>query len=384
MIDTTTATTTAASVELWDLLPEELVLNIIFAYLTRSDLMNLLSASKSFYLSQCARHDQYWEPVYNEIVSSYIIKSHWRCVFDRILSYELSLFNHNQREAVTTTTATANEQVVPKTNFRYKTMLNRLIATLSSDSFSSMLIEERSKSWASVDDDMYDRNSPFYFTLSQLERRSGEKIRNLLSVNCSCDTFYQPHIILLGPPGAGRTSLQSRACMDQFPYEPVIGGDEYHLTYNSRIFRFTMTEFTGIIKDLSTQIYSYNDRDDIIHLLCFDVNNEFSLTYLKHILIPCLHNIAKVRKNPPLLVLVGLKIDERSEQKWGNVPISLEEAELFAKNHGCAVYFETSAKTGEGLGRGFWELMAKCVIGYHNFYNHRCEKNSRKNSCILS
>jgi GTPase SAR1 family protein len=82
-----------------------------------------------------------------------------------------------------------------------------------------------------------------------------------------------------------------------------------------------------------------------------------------------------------LMFLIGTKSDLKYDkdilmrlQEKKLVPITSEEGELLAKKHGCFLYHETSARTGEGLGPEFSKMLIQSTVVFTSVNEMREKK----------
>jgi GTPase SAR1 family protein len=90
-----------------------------------------------------------------------------------------------------------------------------------------------------------------------------------------------------------------------------------------------------------------------------------------------------------LMLLIGTKADLRQDkdtikklQERGTAPITSEEGVLLAKKHGCFLYHETSALTGEGLEQGeFTKMMIQSTVVFNSVNDIADMKGKKK--CMI-
>jgi GTPase SAR1 family protein len=90
------------------------------------------------------------------------------------------------------------------------------------------------------------------------------------------------------------------------------------------------------------------------------------------------------------MILIGTKVDLRSNKEItkqllekGSVPITTEEGELLAKKHGCLLYHETSALTGEGLDQlEFFKMMIQSTVVF-SLVNSIADLKEKKKKCMI-
>jgi Ras-related protein Rab-6A len=162
-------------------------------------------------------------------------------------------------------------------------------------------------------------------------------------------------VVFIGNPTAGKTSLLNRICNDKFDpnYDSTIGVDFFNKTifYNETIFKLQLWDSAGQEK-YRALIPSYIRGASLIFLI-YDLNHKESFEAINNWLgfVNQYTNKAQVK-----LVLVGNKND--LERK-----VTTEEGKNFAKKEGM-LFFETSAKTGDGVIEMFFTSFA--LIDFFN------------------
>lgn len=156
-------------------------------------------------------------------------------------------------------------------------------------------------------------------------------------------------VVFIGNPTAGKTSLLNRICNDKFlpNYDSTIGVDFFNKTifYNETIFKLQLWDSAGQEKYRSL-IPSYIRGASIIYLV-YDINHHESFDAISNWLgfVTQYTNKEQVK-----LILIGNKKD--LERK-----VTYNEGETLAKKEGM-LFFETSAKTGEGVVNMFYSSFA--------------------------
>ena len=156
-------------------------------------------------------------------------------------------------------------------------------------------------------------------------------------------------VVFIGNPTAGKTSLLNRICNDKFlpNYDSTIGVDFFTKTifYNETIFKLQLWDSAGQEKYRSL-IPSYIRGASIIFLV-YDLNHHESFDAISNWLgfVNQYTNKDQVK-----LILIGNKKD--LERK-----VTYNEGETLAKKEGM-LFFETSAKTGEGVVNMFYSSFA--------------------------
>jgi Ras-related protein Rab-6A len=162
-------------------------------------------------------------------------------------------------------------------------------------------------------------------------------------------------IVFIGNPTAGKTSLLNRICNDKFQsdYDSTIGVDFFTKTvfYNETIFKLQLWDSAGQEK-YRALIPSYIRGASLIFLI-YDLNHRESFEAINNWLgfVNQYTNKEQVK-----LILVGNKND--LEKK-----VTYEEGKNFAAKEGM-LFFETSAKTGDGVINMFFSSFA--LIDFFN------------------
>ena len=156
-------------------------------------------------------------------------------------------------------------------------------------------------------------------------------------------------VVFIGNPTAGKTSLLNRICNDKFlpNYDSTIGVDFFTKTifFNETIFKLQLWDSAGQEKYRSL-IPSYIRGASIIFLV-YDLNHHESFDSI----INWLGFVNQyTNKDQVKLILIGNKKD--LERK-----VTYNEGETLAKKEGM-LFFETSAKTGEGVVNMFYSSFA--------------------------
>lgn len=152
-------------------------------------------------------------------------------------------------------------------------------------------------------------------------------------------------VVFIGNPTAGKTSLLNRICHDKFiqNYDSTIGVDFFTKTvfFNETIFKIQLWDSAGQEK-YRALIPSYI-RGACIIFLIYDLNHSESFDAINNWLgfVNQYTNKEQVK-----LVLVGNKKDLERKVKY-------EDGLNLAKKEGM-LFFETSAKTGEGVVEMFY------------------------------
>ena len=196
---------------------------------------------------------------------------------------------------------------------------------------------------------------------------------NNLKVNNSKNNTYaskdiEAKVCLLGDISVGKTSIASRFCQDHFSetYINTIGG-----AYQQKILEMEDTTKVKLhIWDTSGQdrfraMTSLYYRDAQAAILVYDVGNNGSFENIKFWLNELTD---KVDKDTMKIYLAGNKCDLPQEKRV----ISEEKAKNFA-NENNLKFFETSAKTGEGVSALFNEIAKDQYLKHKNYREYNNE-----------
>ena len=170
-------------------------------------------------------------------------------------------------------------------------------------------------------------------------------------------------VCLLGDVAVGKTSIASRYCKNQFNdlHVNTIGGaylQQKVILNNNVVVKLHIWDTTGDERFRSMTNLYY--RDAQAALLTYDISNsssfngiEFWINELKE----------KVESENMILCLVGNKCDVSDKDRQ----ITTQKGKSFAQENDM-IFFEISAKTGEGIKELFTELA-------NRLYNEALKKN---------
>ena len=155
---------------------------------------------------------------------------------------------------------------------------------------------------------------------------------------------YEVKICLLGDVNVGKTSIASRFCKNSFNenYINTIGGayqQQNIVLNNGTKMKLHIWDTSG--QDRFRSMTNLYYRDAQVAILTYDVTNEQSLESLNYWLSELSD---KVDQENMLLCLAGNKNDVDSSEK----KVSTAKGKNFAHENNM-LFFETSAKTGEGV-----------------------------------
>ena len=151
-------------------------------------------------------------------------------------------------------------------------------------------------------------------------------------------------IVLLGNINVGKTSIASRYCKNSFNEHHIntIGGayqQQKVVLSNGSMVKLHIWDTSGQERFRAMTNLYY--RDAQVAILTYDITNESSFQGIEFWIEELKY---KVENENMLLYLVGNKSDVSNEER----KISKEKGKKFAEDNNM-IFFETSAKTGEGV-----------------------------------
>jgi small GTP-binding protein len=178
-------------------------------------------------------------------------------------------------------------------------------------------------------------------------------------------------LLIIGDSSVGKTSLITRYTNGTFKEEYLATvGLDYHTKIediNNQTIQIKLWDTAGQERFKSLTQNLFRNAEGV--LLVFDVSKNETFYNLKDWIASIKKNIESQNMFIPLVIL-GNKID------LGGREVSTEDAENFA-NENKYKYFETSAKTGEGVDNAIRELVSM-VISQNNQNDY--QKQARINS----
>ncbi|XP_075591213.1 ras-related protein Rab-6-like [Dermatophagoides farinae] len=158
-------------------------------------------------------------------------------------------------------------------------------------------------------------------------------------------------LVFLGEQGTGKTSIMTKFIYDSFDedYQATIGIDFLAKTFrtNGEIIKLQLWDTAGQERFYSL-IPSYL-RDCSVAVIIYDITNKESFTKVDH-WIDCIYN---ERGKEIVIAICGNKLDREDQRK-----VSYDEGKEYAQKFN-AIFFETSAKTGENIITLFNEICKK-------------------------
>ena len=156
--------------------------------------------------------------------------------------------------------------------------------------------------------------------------------------------ILETKIVLLGDVSVGKTSIASRYCKNSFNDHHIntIGGayqQQKVVLPNGSMVKLHIWDTSGQERFRAMTNLYY--RDDQVAILTYDITNEQSFSSIDFWIKELKY---KVENENMILCLVGNKCDVNSNEK----KVTTLKGKNFAAEHNM-IFFETSAKTGEGV-----------------------------------
>uniref|UniRef100_A0A6B2LHQ4 Uncharacterized protein n=1 Tax=Arcella intermedia TaxID=1963864 RepID=A0A6B2LHQ4_9EUKA len=166
--------------------------------------------------------------------------------------------------------------------------------------------------------------------------------------------MIESKIVLLGDTGVGKTSIALRFTNDTFQprTNPTIGASFLmkSMTVDDRKLKLQIWDTAGQERFRSLAPMYY--RGASAALLVYDLTSPFSFNKVKEW-------VNELKINVPddiIIVVVGNKLDKAQKHR----EISTETGQEYARSVGAA-FFETSAKTKEGIEEAFHSIAQKLI-----------------------
>ena len=184
-------------------------------------------------------------------------------------------------------------------------------------------------------------------------------------------------LIIIGDSTVGKTSLLTRYTTGNFKeeYLPTIGIDYYikNETINNKIIMIKLWDTVGHERYKALIQNFFKNAEGVI--VVYDITNVDSFDNLKIWIDSIKQNMESKNIILPVII-IGNKVDMEDMRE-----ISNEKAENFAKENNFK-YFETSAKTGEGIDKAIIELVNQILNNSNKDLDD--QKKVRKNSIKLN
>ena len=180
-------------------------------------------------------------------------------------------------------------------------------------------------------------------------------------------------ILLIGDSSVGKTSLIQRYANGIFKeeYLATCGLDLYtkHEIINNMNVLVNLWDTAGQERFKSLTPNYFKNAEGV--MLTYDLTNMESFENLKYWINSIKTNLGDKNIFIPIII-VGNKLDKEDERK-----ITKENADKLSKEYNDK-YFETSAKTGEGVDDAFRDLVNQILEKSDKFEEERNERNSVK------
>ena len=183
-------------------------------------------------------------------------------------------------------------------------------------------------------------------------------------------------ILLIGDSSVGKTSLIQRYVNGIFKdekdvYLPTVGLDFYkkHEIINNMNVLVRLWDTAGQERFKSLTPNYFKNAEGV--MLTYDITNTESFENLKFWINSIKTNLGDKNIFIPIII-VGNKLDMEDKRK-----ITKENADKLSKEYNYK-YFETSAKTGEGVDDAFRDLVNQILEKSDKFEEERNERNSVK------
>ena len=184
-------------------------------------------------------------------------------------------------------------------------------------------------------------------------------------------------LLIIGDSCVGKTSLLTRYTTGTFKEEYIatVGIDYYtkNETINDKIISIKLWDTVGQERYKALTQNFFKNAEGV--MVVYDITKVESFDNLKFWINSIKQNMENKNIIIPVII-IGNKVDMEDLRE-----ISNENAENFAKENNYK-YFETSAKTGEGIDNAVRELVNQVLN--HNNNNLDEQKESRKNSIQLN
>ena len=180
-------------------------------------------------------------------------------------------------------------------------------------------------------------------------------------------------ILLIGDSSVGKTSLILRYAFDFFKdeYFSIVGGDFYtkHEIINNMNVLVRLWDTAGQERFKSLTPNYFKNAEGV--MLTYDITKTESFENLKFWINSIKTNLGDKNIFIPIII-VGNKLDMEHMRE-----ITKENADKFSKEYNYK-YFETSAKTGEGVDDAVRDLVNQILEKSDKFEEERNERNSVK------
>jgi Ras-related protein Rab-1A len=167
------------------------------------------------------------------------------------------------------------------------------------------------------------------------------------------DFDHLAKVVIIGDSGTGKSALMVRSCDNTYDesYISTIGVDFRYQTISvdAKMVRLQIWDTAGQER-FRTITATYYRNNDVV-LIVYDVTNRASFDHIAYWIDEC----SKRNNKKYLIFLIATKCDIKDRC------VTTQEGIEFAKKHNIP-YFETSAKTGEGVENTFMEISRAVLL----------------------
>ena len=171
---------------------------------------------------------------------------------------------------------------------------------------------------------------------------------------------YSVQLLIIGDSSVGKTSILTRFSNGTFKedYIATVGLDYYSKTenYNEKTIYIKIWDTAGQERYKALTQGFFRNAQGV--MVVYDVTNPESFENLKYWISSIQKNTANSKVPIPVIIL-GNKIDVEDRE------VKNEDAEKYAEENKYK-YFETSAKTGEGIDDAVRELVNQVLVNLNN------------------
>jgi Ras-related protein Rab-5C len=176
-----------------------------------------------------------------------------------------------------------------------------------------------------------------------------EKSSALKTTGASAGKVPECKVVFLGDANVGKSSMFQRFCHNKFPdsYDVTVGGayNQKRVTLkNGEIMKLHLWDTGGEERFRSMASLYYRDADAVV--LTYDITDMVTFKSIDYWLKEL---DSKIQQDSLVLAIAGNKCDCETNRR-----VQTAMAKGFAKDK--MIFYETSAKTGEGIEQMFGEI----------------------------